>query len=392
MKIGYNQVCINPTFSTLPVGFLTQSEPLSKVRGDLYARCLRLEDEQHQLVLITFDSLGISQDVQQRMEESLRRWTRENATIIFSSSHTHYAPSLCNAMGLFEENTAYMESLDIKLSNLVRNCRMSEECDLSVSWQIRNFTGVGRCRLSSGTDQNVLAGVLSFFKGDNRIGNFLFYNCHPTISAENCDYLSSDYPGVALDVLKQRYPKEFFLFLQGPAGDVSTRFTRHDKNYDEVIRLGNEIAAAWEEMMKLMPHRQKLVLDIRESLLEIHKEVKSVDVKALNVSGLSEKEIRELQTASQVIERCRKALPALPEKVRFTRVSLGPFRFVFNPFELFSGYLQGLDPKKEVPVCYSQGYFGYLSCPQNREISYETMIELPSEEDKLQVAELLRSL
>ena len=69
MKIGYNQVCINPTFSCLPVGFLTQTEPLNKVRGDLYARCLRMEDENREVILITFDSLGISQDVQERMEE-----------------------------------------------------------------------------------------------------------------------------------------------------------------------------------------------------------------------------------------------------------------------------------------------------------------------------------
>ena len=85
MKIGYNQVCINPTFSCLPVGFLTQTEPLNKVRGDLYARCLRMQDDGRQVILITFDSLGISQDVQERMEESLRQSIGEDALIIFNN-------------------------------------------------------------------------------------------------------------------------------------------------------------------------------------------------------------------------------------------------------------------------------------------------------------------
>lgn len=174
-----------------------------------------MQDDGREVILITFDSLGISQDVQERMEESLRQSIGEDALIIFSCSHTHYAPSLCNALGFIEENTPYLESLDIKLLNLVRNCRMSEDAQLTVSYQVRNFTGVGRCRLSQGSDQFVLAGVLSFFKEGLRIGNFLIYNCHPTISAEDADYLSSDYPGAALDILKQRYPKEFFLFLQG---------------------------------------------------------------------------------------------------------------------------------------------------------------------------------
>ena len=137
MKIGYNQVCINPTFSCLPVGFLTQTEPLNKVRGDLYARCLRMQDDGREVILITFDSLGISQDVQERMEESLRQSIGEDALIIFSCSHTHYAPSLCNALGFIEENTPYLESLDIKLLNLVRNCRMSEDAQLTVSYQVQ---------------------------------------------------------------------------------------------------------------------------------------------------------------------------------------------------------------------------------------------------------------
>ncbi|MFR9254610.1 MAG: hypothetical protein ACLVJ6_03265 [Merdibacter sp.] len=122
---------------------------------------------------------------------------------------------------------------------------MSEDAQLTVSYQVRNFTGVGRCRLSQGSDQFVLAGVLSFFKEGLRIGNFLIYNCHPTISAEDADYLSrlsgcsAGYSEAALS--------EGFLFLQGPCGDVSTRFTRQAKNYDEVIRLANEIVGGKDD-------------------------------------------------------------------------------------------------------------------------------------------------
>lgn len=83
-----------------------------------------------------------------------------------------------------------------------------------------------------------------------------------------------------------------------------------------------------------------------------------------------------------MVEQYRGMLAMLPNEVRFTRVSLGPFRLIFNPFELFSGYMQNLDPKKDVLVCYSQGYLGYLSCPDNQEISYETMIEILSNDDK----------
>ena len=173
----------------------------------------------------------------------------------------------------------------------------------------------------------------------------MIYNCHPTISAEDADYLSSDYPGSALDILKQRYPKEFFLFLQGPCGDVSTRFTRQAKNYDEVIRLANEIVSAWEKMMKLTPRMQPLKLDWNDQTLPIHKGLKTFDINQMDTASLSEKEIRELHTGAKMVEQYRGMLAMLPNEVRFTRVSLGPFRLIFNPFELFSGYMQNLDPK-----------------------------------------------
>lgn len=189
----------------------------------------------------------------------------------------------------------------------------------------------------------------------------------------------------------QRYPKEFFLFLQGPCGDVSTRFTRQAKNYDEVIRLANEIVSAWEKMMKLTPRMQPLKLDWNDQTLPIHKGLKTFDINQMDTASLSEKEIRELHTGAKMVEQYRGMLAMLPNEVRFTRVSLGPFRLIFNPFELFSGYMQNLDPKKDVLVCYSQGYLGYLSCPDNQEISYETMIEICSNDDKKAVAELIRS-
>ena len=392
MKIGYNQVCINPTFDCLPVGFATQNTPLKNVRGDLYARCVRMKQDDKEVILLTFDLLAISEDIQQRIERNLRKAVGDQITFIFSCSHTHYAPSGCNALGFIKENTSYLESLDIKLLNLVRNCRMSEETDLTVSYLQENFTGVGRCRLSSGSDEFVISGVLSFFKNDLRIGNFLIYNCHPTISAENADYLSSDYPGVALDILKSRYPKEFFIFLQGPCGDVSTRFTRKAKNYDEVIRLANEIVVSWERLLHYTPHPHPLTLDVITQRMPISKTLKHIDLDQLDTAHLSEKELREIQTAVKMLERYRSVLPSLPDDVQFTRLSIGPFRLVFNPFELFSGYLQGLDLNHNIVICYSQGYLGYLSTPGTKEISYETMIELLNENDKQEVCHLLATL
>lgn len=139
MKIDYNQV-LHQSYLQLSAGRISDDDRTAEQSTRrLIRRCLRMEDENREVILITFDSLGISQDVQERMEESLRQSIGEDALIIFSCSHTHYAPSLCNALGFIEENTPYLESLDIKLLNLVRNCRMSEDAPLTVSYQVRQL-------------------------------------------------------------------------------------------------------------------------------------------------------------------------------------------------------------------------------------------------------------
>ena len=75
------------------------------------------------------------------MEESLRQSIGEDALIIFSCSHTHYAPSLCNALGLLKKIPLILKAWISSCSTLVRNCRMSEDAQLTVSYQVRNFTG-----------------------------------------------------------------------------------------------------------------------------------------------------------------------------------------------------------------------------------------------------------
>ena len=64
------------------------------------------------------------------------------------------------------------------------------------------------------------------------------YACHPTVlSADNLDY-SADFPGAARQRIRERYPNAVCLFVNGAAGNISTRFYRHDQSFGEVERLG----------------------------------------------------------------------------------------------------------------------------------------------------------
>ncbi len=387
MKYGFNQICINPQGSMLPTGFFTQIKPVSQVRGDLYARILYIENDEKNLIMITLDSLGVSSAVYRKIETLVKSLTDPTCELTVSCSHTHFAPSLSLAMGLFFPNEEYSEYVLDRLSNCLRNLKLIDAV-LTVDYNRDNFTGVGRSRLSSGTDDNVEAGVLSFYNNSHRIGNFLYYNCHPTISPEDAAYFSSDYVGLCIEQLHQRYPNEFFMFMQGAAGDVSTRFTRQTKSYEEVIRLGRSMAAEFNQLLELnVPKFPLEHFNVSCTPIILHHSVKKISVN--NPQTISEKEKRELDTATALSEQMRKNIGYFEKVAIMTRVDLGPYHLMFNPFELFSSYLNNIHRDNTLVIGYSQGYIGYVTQPENSEITYETLMETVSEIDKKAIVSFL---
>ena len=61
MKIGYQEICINPLKPVKQAGFIQQVEPVSEVHDDLHARILGLKDSKKEIYLCSLDNLGVSE-------------------------------------------------------------------------------------------------------------------------------------------------------------------------------------------------------------------------------------------------------------------------------------------------------------------------------------------
>ena len=394
MQIGYNQICINPIKPTNYVGFFTEKSPIINVRGDLYARCLRLKDKQHNIIIIAFDSLGITSDIQAIFIAEIKKTINEDVEFIFSCTHTHYAPSSCNMLGLINVDKPYLEYIISKVALMVKNCHMTEK-PLTVNYSWESFNKVGRTRINNKSDENIYAGVLSFFDDNSRIGNILFYNCHPTTPQDTPNYFSSAYPGSAVETLTKRYPSEFFIFLQGADGDVSTRLTRKSNKYEEVTRLGNEMANAFNGLMNrnMNNGKKKLTLKFQNIELEIYNQLKDISLfdenKCINMTN---KEKAVLLTGLNFVDSMKNKYKPHYSKVTFSCLTLASYHLIFNPFELFTDYNNYIDKNKSLLVCYSQGINGYLTQPDNQHLSYEYYIELQTENDKTNVVNIIKKL
>lgn len=65
------------------------------------------------------------------------------------------------------------------------------------------------------------------------------HGCHASVLGPENTEVSSDYPGVLRRAAAAR--GEQLLFLNGPAGDISTRATRREQTFAEVERLGGDL-------------------------------------------------------------------------------------------------------------------------------------------------------
>lgn len=378
MKYGHNAICINPNTMMMPVGYIERQNPISTTKGDLYARAFYLE-ESEKLCFVTLDSLGVSTQVQKLFETTVKEVLGSDVTLILSSSHTHYAPSLTQAFGYIKTNDSYVKFVQSRLRALLMNMKI-RDASLSVDCNQMNQTLIGKSRISGNNDDYVILHLLRFYDHNQRIGNFIIYNCHPTISDAQVGHFTADYVGVTLETLSRSHPGEFFMFFQGPAGDISTRFTRKNNTYEEVIRMGRLLADSVNVLMKYAPKPKELKLLRKRFEYTVEGQLKSPDQFAVSAQA-GEREIYEFENAKRILSDWSTQPHLLHQEITIDVIHLGLSTLYFNPFELFSSYSRYL-PVNGILIGYSQGYAGYMSDIDPLQASYETLLEIYSEQDK----------
>jgi neutral ceramidase len=387
MKYGHHAICINPNSMMMPVGYIERQNPISTTKGDLYARAFYIEDIE-KLCFITLDSLGVCTSVQKLFETTVKEILGSDVTLILSSSHTHYAPSLTQALGYIKTNDSYVKFVQSRLRALLMNMKI-RDAHLTVDCNQMNQTLIGRSRISGNNDDYVILHLLRFYDQNQRIGNFIIYNCHPTISDAQVAHFTSDYVGVTLETLSKNHPGEFFMFFQGPAGDISTRFTRKNRSYEEVIRMGRLLGDSVNAMMKHAPKPKELKLSRKRLDYTIEGKLKSSDSFVISAQA-SDREISEFENAKNIVKDMSSYPQLLHQQITIDIIQMGLSTLIFNPFELFSSYSRYL-PVNGVLIGYSQGYAGYMSDIDSAYASYETLLEIYSEQDKQRLIDIIRS-
>jgi neutral ceramidase len=225
--------------------------------------------------------------------------------------------------------------------------------------------------------------VLATRRGDGSLHCVVVhFACHPTILGANSRGVSADFPGALrrqlTEILRQGDAAPIVLFVNGAAGDISTRFTRRAQDAAEVERLGGLLAAAASVALRAartlngpMRHRAASVALTPRAhpSPERNEEDNSVSIvedRATSAPSAGQQRIAETRQQGATMLAALAALPegAIADRCDLDVWTLGDLALVSVPAELFSSFGSQIASASDEPTLvlgYANGYIGYLA-------------------------------
>ena len=249
MKIGFSKMEITPPVGTELAGYAGY-RPCSGIHDPLYCKAVVLEQRHERYALIVLDLMCVDESLYANITQAVAHLGISGERLIVCAIHSHAAPRGCipGQGRLHRLNNAGFCHDDRFLPYIYDVARKAvEACEEAISslefFQVRMAQGdlpqIGSER-HTGQPAAGCQTVLHFRTESGK--NLMIYNfpCHPTVlSAANLE-VSADFAGQ----IEQFLDVDLGIFVNGAAGDISTRFTRSEQTFAECRRLGAVAAQA----------------------------------------------------------------------------------------------------------------------------------------------------
>ena len=388
MKYAFRKINIESPFPTRQCGHSCQTEKIFVYHDPLYARVTAFQDEGNWIIHYSMDLLAFDLKHRSQLEEELKEFYQDDRIhVLTSSTHTHYANDVRDPdyvdylMKLLYEQTVTMEYKEIH--------------DVTASFQKIHSTAVGRSRISGYELNNEYLSLIRFYQEEDNFLSIVYYNCHPTVLKADTPYFSAEYPGYVLKKLEDSHPGTDFTFLQGAAGDISSRFVRDGQDYEAMSKLGDALYEQIQDLYKEDTERVPLIISYKAVPIEYRHEFTPIDLSKIR-NDLSEREMETIrigQIERAKLEQSNNLLfGKLIEEALIVALDLGCARLVFFPNEIFSWYMNFLKDDNELLVSYSNGYGPYVLPPDFEYITYEMFTDTLTRETKEKLIDILKTI
>ena len=382
MRIGFSKMDITPPVGT-ELGGYAGYRPCSGVHDMLHCRAVVLEQDGVRYALVQLELMCVDEALFERIAQAVEPLGIAKERLIVCAIHSHAAPQgsvpgegpldLVNNSCIVnrEAFTDYMLSV---VSAAAAACKDAAE-NLE-AFQVRAARGD---RPQVGSERHTGAqpgGDLTVIQCRTESGrSLILYNfpCHPTVLSADNLLVSADCAGG----VEEKLDADMAVFLNGAAGDISTRFTRRESSFAECARMRDVTVEAVQGLLAGLPYTAPEPLTGTHTRITL--QAKQVLTEEAARNQLEETTARWQQAVSDgadagTVRILKSYVEGAGVNLEFARtlkdirqlhLPVTAFRFcgldfVTIPGELFST----LQPEGVSVIGYANGYYRYV-CDEN---------------------------
>lgn len=387
MKFSFKKINIEAPFPTTQAGHSVQTFLVYEFKDHLFGRVFSFKDDNNWIMHVSLDVLAFTVDQRNKLQNKVREALHNDKIhVITSATHTHYANST--------RNEEYSEWLINRLAEEIATMQYEEVGEVTSSYQRIQEPVVGKSRISGYETNNEFLVLVRFFAQGKCILTWVINNCHPTTLAATSPFFSAEYPGYSLKILEEKHPGENFTFGMGPAGDMSTRFTRKDQSYESMVELATKLANRVEDLLKENAQQKPITLNYKEADMNYEHEFGPIDMSKIR-SDISPREMETIRIGQEMRAKLQETKMFMGAKFGTQILAswdLGSMKLVFFPNEMFSEYLNELNLENTYLLSYSNGYGPYVLPPDFEYITYEMFIDTTTKNTKMMIKKIIKEI
>jgi hypothetical protein len=261
LLFNYGLIDITPDEPLFLAGYANRKGLSGAVHRRLTTRCVILRQEDVSICLIVNDLMDVNPGIIQTISDQISQRTgMDKDSILITSVHSHSTPEM--EYGRSDANDRYIDILIRSVSeNAVRvinetagfrnaNMRIAKaHCGINIARRDIKPEGGGMAYRVGDPDglRDEEVGILQLTDDSGKRKVTLFnYACHPVTLGYESNFISTDYPGKAREIVEAEYGG-MSVFMNGAAGDLNPR---EPHNIDPAVtdhvgeQLGNAIIEA----------------------------------------------------------------------------------------------------------------------------------------------------
>ena len=381
MRIGFSKTEISPPLGT-ELGGYARYRPCTGVHDPLQCKAVVLEQAGIRYALVVLDLACVDEALYCRIAEETKDLGIEKRRLIVSAIHTHAAPwgMIPGAGPLAAVNRsdeakapefrAYMDTVIRRVADACRAAAGNLE-----PFTVRTAQSAMPPVCSERHTGEAPRAGLTALQCRTDSGKLLtFYNfpCHPTVMSADNELASADF-AAGIEALLET---DMAVFLNGAAGDISTRFTRREATFTECERLGRITAQTVEDALRGIPFtRPEPLRGIHTAVTLRARQVKTPEEaekqleertsqwEAARAAGMDPAELRILKSYVEGAGVNLQFAKSMGD-IRLLHLPVTVFRFAGLDFASVPGELfSTLQPEGICVIGYANGYYRYI-CPE----------------------------